>query len=429
MKRRTFFKDILGGAAVSFAYVDSINAEIYNNIKSLNEKLLNAQSPDGVYWDTLKNHYLLEDDLILMNNGSIGPMPETVFNTLMQYFKVQATNPDEEYNFLPLKIKDTKNKLAEFINAAPNEVAITRNTTEGMNFAAHGLSLRAGDEVLITNVEHFSGIAPWQLREKTDGIKIQEVALPLVPESVEEVVDCFKQAITSRTKVFSISHPSYINGLLLPLKEISDLAHKKGIYVIADGAHAVGMLDLDVKELGIDVYTSSPYKWLGAPPGTGVFYIRREVQDSFMPMIVDRSKWAEYKDAGKFELLGKRPTPLTAALDEAINFNIEIGKKRIERRIKALAMHLKTQLKSIPGVKLHTSMDPYLSAGLTVFSIKDIDPQRIVDYLREKYNIVVRTIGDKGKGTYGVRVSTHIFVSERDVDTLIEGTRFLAKQG
>jgi selenocysteine lyase/cysteine desulfurase len=146
-------------------------------------------------------------------------------------------------------------------------------------------------------------------------------------------------------------------------------------------------------------------------------------------MIVDRSKWAEYKDAGKFELLGKRPTPLTAALDEAINFNMEIGKKRIERRIKALAMHLKTQLKSIPGVKLHTSLDPYLSAGLTVFSIKDIDPQRIVDYLREKYNIVVRTIGDKGKGTYGVRVSTHIFVSERDVDTLIEGTRFLAKQG
>ena len=426
LSRRDFVKYLFAGSAVSLYSLNMLNAAVYQSITSLNQKYIEDESPDGVYWDAVSKHFLFQDGLIMMNNGTLGPMPEPVFNTLIKCFKLQVTNPFDCYNFIPRKKEEVRAKLARFINASPDEVVMTRNTTEGMNFVANGLDLKEGDEVLLSSMEHPGGTHPWRLKEKRYGIKIKEVPLGLPPKSVDEIVNAFQKAITPRTRVISISHTVFISGLIFPIKELSKMAHEKGILVLADSAHGIGMLDLNVEELGVDFFASSPYKWLGAPTGVGLFYVRKEAQDKLWPTIAS-SGWDSQENAGKYETLGQRADALAVALGEALDFQSAIGKERIERRIKTLAGYLKKELKKIPGVKLHTSQDPYLSGGLTALSVEGIEPEKIVNYMREKYNIVVRTIGNRRAGTYGVRVSTHIYISFKHIDMLLEGVKHLVR--
>lgn len=426
LSRRDFVRYLLAGSALSVASLNKLNASIYQSINSLNQKYIEDESPDGVYWDAIRKHFLFEDGLIMMNNGTVGPMPKPVFNTLLKSFRVQVTNPFDVYNFIPRKKEEVRAKLAKFVNASPDEIVISRNTTEGMNFAASGLDLKEGDEVLLSTMEHPGGTHPWGLKEKRYGIQIKNVPIGLPPKNVDEFVDGFRKAITPRTKVISISHTVYISGLISPLKELSKMAHEKGVLVVADSAHGIGMLDLNMKALGIDFFATSPYKWLGAPTGVGLLFVKKEVQDKVWPTIASGG-WNNYKDSRKYETVGQRADALTIALGEAIDFQNAIGKERIERRIKTLAGYLKRELSKIPGVVLHTSRDPYLSGGLTAFHVEGVDPENIVNYVREKYNIVIRTIGNKREGTYGVRVSTHIYISFKHIDILLEGIKHLVQ--
>lgn len=426
LSRREFAKKLLGASAVSFLTLSQLNAALYQSITALNREHIKDEAPDGVYWEAIRRHFLFQDGLIMMNNGTVGPMPKPVYNTLITTFKVQATNPFDFYNYFPTKQEEVRRKLARFINASVDEVAILRNTTEGMNFVANGLDLKEEDEVLISNFEHPGGYHPWKLKEKRFGIKIKEVPLGVPPKSVKEIVDAFEKAITPKTKVISISHTVYITGLITPLQELCEMAHEKGILVAADSAHGLGMLNLNMKELGVDFFASSPYKWLGAPTGCGLFYVRKEAQEKLLPTIAT-SGWDKYENAQKYETLSQRADPLMFALGEALDFQNIIGRERIERRIKAMSTYLKGELKKIRGVRLHTNEDPYLSAGLTAFSIEGIKAEKIVNYLREKYNIVIRTIGREKDNTRGVRVSTHIFVTFKHVDLVLEGIKRLCK--
>lgn len=425
LTRREFVRRLMAGSVMAAASLSEANNAEYQSIAALNTKFLEGESPDGVYWEELRKHFIFDDRLVMMNNGTVGPMPRPVFITLTRWFRVQMTNPFDVYNFVPSKAEEVRKKLAAFINASPEEVIITHNTTEGINFVANGLDLSPGDEVLMSQLEHPGALHPWRLRAKRSGVVIREVKIPVTPKSVAEIVDAFAAAITSKTKIISVGHTVFITGLITPLKELSAMAREKGVMVLADSAHRLGMLDLDMKSLGADFFASSPYKWLGAPCGVGLLYIRREIQDRLWPTIVT-SGWDTYSDARRFGTHGQDADATVIALGEAIDFQNAIGRRRIEKRIKVLSAYLRQQLKSIPGVRINTPDDPYLSAGLTAFSLEGVDPAKIVDFLREKYNIVVRTIGSREAGTYAVRVSTPIYISTEHVDRLVEGIRELA---
>lgn len=426
LSRREFVKYGLSASALSIASLSKLNAGIYQSLKSLDQKYIQDESPDGMYWNAIRKHFMFQDGVIMMNNGTVGPMPKPVFNTLMKVFKVQATNPFDVYNYQPQERDRVRKKLATFINADPEEVVITRNTTEGINFVVNGMDLKKGDEVLLSTMEHPGGRNPWTLKAKRYGIKINWVPLGVPPASVDEFVAGFEKALTPKTKVISISHTVYITGLISPLKELCKMAHEKGLLVLADSAHGIGMLDLDMKEMDIDFFSTSPYKWLGAPTGVGVLYIKKELQKDLWPTIASGG-WDTLEDSRKFETCGQRAVALIVALGEAVDFQNYIGKQRIERRIKALAGYLKQELKKIPGARLHTSEDPYISGGLTAFSVAGVDPKKMVEYLRDKYNIVIRTVGDEEKETYGVRVSTHYYITFNHVNMVLEGIRDLAK--
>ncbi|MCP4708192.1 MAG: aminotransferase class V-fold PLP-dependent enzyme [Planctomycetes bacterium] len=422
MDRRQFVKMLAGGSALSLAAINKLNASAYDSISALNQQF--QESPDGLYWDAIRKHFLIENNITMMNNGTMGPMPEPVYNTLMKYFKVQCTNPYRCYNFFPSLKGEVRNKLARFIGADPDEVAITRNTTEGMSTAANGMDLKPGDEIIMSTLEHSAGTNPWRKQEKRYGIKIKMVEMGVPPSSVKEIIDAFAAAITPRTRAISISHTIYITGMIFPIKELCELAHKNDIIVIADSAHGLGMLNLNMHQMGVDVFVSSPYKWLGAPAGVGLLYVRKEAQPKIWAQIASGG-W-DGDTAQKYESLGQRADPLAFALGEALNFQSTIGKGRIERRIKTLATRLKNALHDTPKVRLHTPDDPYLSAGLTAFSIEGVQPSAIVNHLREKYNIVIRTVGG-GEKTRGVRVSTHYYISDNQLKMLIRGIREIAQ--
>ncbi len=427
MDRRHFVACLAGGTALSVTSLSRLNAAVYRSIEQLNRAYQQDDSPDGAYWEALRKHFIMQDDLIMMNNGTVGPMPEPVFNTLVRYFKIQATNPYDCYNFLPQKKDETRARLASFINASPDEVAINRNTTEGMNLVANGLDFEVGDEVIISSQEHPAGYYPWKVQEKRHGIRIVEVPLGAPPSDEGEILDAFAAAITPRTRVISVSHTVYITGLIFPVKPLSEIARERGILMVADSAHGMGMLNLDMRDLGVDVLASSPYKWCGAAAGCGLLYVRRQAQDRLWPSIAS-SGWDTHESAKRFETLGQQADPLVFALGEAIDFQNKVGKRRIERRIGTLADHLMQGLAPIPKVRLHTPADRSLRAGLVAFSVEGVDPGYIVNYLREKYNIVIRTIGRERDNTLGVRVSTHIFVSTKQVDMVLEGVDYLARR-
>lgn len=422
--RRHFMKYVLAGSALSVTALSELNAGIYQSILSLNQKYIEDESPDGAYWDAVRQYFLFEDKLIMMNNGTVGPMPKPVFNTLMRYFRTQVSNPFDVYNFLPAKKEEVRTKLAQFINASPDEVSLTSNTTEGLNFVINGLDLKGGDEVLVSSMEHPGSINPWRLKAKRYGVVIKEVPLGLPPKSTEEIVKAFAAAVTPRTKIISLGHTVYISGLISPIKELSKMAHDKGLLLMADSAHGLGMISLNMKELGCDFFASSPYKWLGAPTGIGLLYVRKEAQDKLWPTVVS-SGWDTTASARKYDPQGQRADAMIYALGEAIEFIDHIGKVKVEKRIKTLAAYLKQGLAKIPGVKINTPLDPYLSAGLTAFSAEGVENSKIVDYVRDKYNLVVRTIG--GKEMAAVRVSTPIYISFKEVDMLLEGVNQLVR--
>ena len=422
LTRRTFLGGMLAAAPLSLLALEESRAETYRTIEQLNADPDSSEAIDGVYWNVLRRHFLFEDDLIMMNNGTVGPMPRPVFNTLMRAFRLQVTNPYDVYNHLPSFKEAVRTKCAAFIGADPDEVALTSNTTEGINIVANGLDLEAGDEILMTNLEHPGQTGPWSLKAARSGAVIREVPLPVTTDSIEAFVDPFEKALTSRTRIIAIGHTIFITGLIAPLRELCRMARERGVLVLADSAHGIGMLDLNMHELGIDFFTTSPYKWMGTPTGIGVLYIRRQAQEGLWPTIVS-SGWESPSGARRYEPKGQRADAMVLALDEALDFQNAIGKGRIDRRIKDLAAYLKMQLEQVPGVHLHTPHDRYLSAGLTAFSLEGVAPARVVDHAREKYNLVVRTIGNRARGTYGVRASTPIYVGPREVDLLVESVR------
>ena len=188
LSRRDFVRYLAAGSALSLGALDRLNADVYQSIKELNQKHIRDVAPDGRYWDAIRDKFMFQDGLIMMNNGTVGPMPKPVFNTLIKAFRVQATHPVDVYAYLPYQLEDVRRKVAAFIGADADEVAILRNTTEGMNFVSNGLDMQEGDEVLLSSMEHPGGTHPWKIKEKRFGITIKEVPIGLPPKSIDEFI-------------------------------------------------------------------------------------------------------------------------------------------------------------------------------------------------------------------------------------------------
>jgi selenocysteine lyase/cysteine desulfurase len=320
--------------------------------------------------------------------------------------------------------------MAAFVGALPEEIALTRSTSEGMNIFIRGYDWKAGDEVVYCTHEHGGGIQPLMHVEARYGVKLIKLEVPSPPESVDQIVKIYERAMTPRTKMIMVSHMTYVTGLITPIKELAELAHSKGALISVDGAHPLGMLDLNLGATGIDHYAAAGQKWLLAGTGTGVCYVKRNVQDRIWPLMghadlkaTNDPKSGNY-GARKYEGGGQRNVPSFMAMAEAMDFHEAIGKQNVEARVRQLSTKLRAGLKGIPGVKMWTSENPQFAAGLTLFSVRDVPMANVVKGIYDFNRVWIRTMGTGNLN--GVRAATHVYNMPQEVDRLLEAVTHVA---
>jgi selenocysteine lyase/cysteine desulfurase len=376
---------------------------------------------DEAYWWKVRSQFNMVDGLTYMNNGTLGPMPRVVFDANERYMREIMENPTDGGH--AEELEKVREKVAQFVGATADEIALTRSTTEGMNIFAHGFDWKAGDEVVYCTHEHGGGTGPYKTLEKRVGVKIVNVDIPAPPSSVDQIVGLYEKAITPRTKVIMVSHVTYVTGLVTPIKELADLAHRKGLLISVDGAHPLGLMDLNLHAAGVDHYSAAGQKWLMCGTGSGVCYVKRDVQDRIWNLMGPPAD--PKRGARKYEEFGQRNVPSALGMGAAIDLQTAIGKKNIEARDRALSTHLRNGLKDIPGVKVWTSNDPALSAALTLFSVRDIPMANVQKAIMNRDRIWIRTMGTGNLN--GCRVATHLYNMPEEVDRLIGSVKYIAE--
>jgi selenocysteine lyase/cysteine desulfurase len=365
------------------------------------------------FWSKVRSHFSLDPQLTFLNNGTLGPASDFVVKTREYYDTLLAKDPTN--NFRVKELAEVRAGLASVLNAKDGEASITHATTEGMNIFAHGLDWKAGDEVIVGDQEHFGATEPYKTLAQRIGIKIVTVKLPVPAESVEQVVAAYAQAFTPRTRVLVVSHVSYVTGLVAPLRELAELAHKNGALITVDGAQSFGVLPVDVAATNIDHFAGSGQKWFLAGTGTGVHYVRKDLQASLWPLY-------GYDDPGqktstRYERSGQFGIPASLGLGAAVQFYNAIGSQRIADKAIRLGKLVRESAQTLPGARVISSPDPALQGNINVFTLPSNLPlQQVVATLGEQEHIVVRSVSF-GQIS-GLRVSTHYYNNASEVERL-----------
>lgn len=426
--RRSFLGQFMGGVAGGLA-ASAFGALNLGCSLPPQEEGVGEQGESGEkYWNRIRSRFLIEPGLTFLNNGSLGPSPREVLQSVIESMEMLDANPIHNYwQVLLPRVEEVRKKISQFAGAHPEEIALTRNTTEGMNIVASGLSLRRGDEVLTTDQEHPGGRGCWEMLALRDGIVIKKIALPTPLRSPDQVLNLFNEGISKKTRIISVSHITFTTGTVLPVKELCRLAHERGVLIVLDGAHPLGMIELNLHDIDPDFYASSPHKWLLAPKGTGLLYVKKGHEKTLWPNVASAG-WNDTSSAKRYEDFGTVNPALLVGLGEAIQFQNSIGKERIEKRGRMLAAALKEGVQKIRGVRLLTPMDEHLSAAIAAFTVEKGSSRDLSDYLWNTRRIATRIVEDIGLNA--LRLSTHMYNTLEEVEKALRGIEeFVRKTG
>lgn len=425
VSRRAFLRGMRGAGAAALS-VAGVQAAFGREMESPQTWKL-----DAGYWERVRRSFHLQEGLAYLNTGTVGATPAPVLTAMHRYWQLMAENPNENSAILQGRQEAIRAKAARFIGADAAEVAILRNATEGNSLVCQGIDLAKGDEVLLGSLEHDSNRQPWLLKAKRSGIVVKEVPIGTPAKSPQAIVDAFERAITRRTKVISLAHCDTVTGTITPLKQIAALAHSHGVLIFVDGAQMLGATRVDVRDLDVDTYTTTCHKWLASPAGTGLLYVRKGMQDRIWPSVVTENWWS-YSDARKYDRVSRRPWPVVAALEHALDFQLALGQARIEQRIRELGQYFRAEAARIPHVVLYTPQEPLMSAGITSLALDNVAPERTREYLRLRHDVytAARAKGARypadPNGVAGFRVSTHFYNTFEEIDRVLTGLRALA---
>lgn len=376
-----------------------------------------AADDSDAYWERLRREqFLMPNERAFLNTGSLGVAPRPVVRAVADYLdRAAALHIDDGYPRWGYEtLDDERTALAAFVGCDKDELAIVHNATEAMSIIAGGMVLPTGSEVLLTNQEHPSGTGPWQVRAARGELEVRVVDIPLPPESPEQLVDIVTGAIGPRTRVLSFSGITSPTGLLMPIREICDIAREKGVITVVDGAHMTGQVPYRIDDMGCDYFAGSPHKWLFAPAGSGLLFIRRERLDEHYPVIAT-AKWDDLSlKAGRFMRFGTNNRAIIEGFMAGLQFAQDIGPAKIYERIHALAMDTYARARTLPYVEMLTPEDDRMYGSLVTFGI-DL-PERKLERLwalcRERR--IWTTENPR------LRISTHVHTRRADLDLFFE---------
>jgi selenocysteine lyase/cysteine desulfurase len=370
------------------------------------------------YWASLRQQFLIPSDAVYLNNGTVGSSPRPVLQAVFDAYRDTERMVQDDPEDYPIwgygPWNEYRDPLAAFVGCNRDELALLRNATEANNYIANGIDMKAGDEVLMTDQEHPGGEHPWDLRAKRYGIVVKKVPLPKPVKDAGTILNLVSDAITPRTRVLFFSHITTVTGVVLPAKDLCALARSKGILSAVDGAHVVGMMQVNLHELGCDMYSSSPHKWLQAPKGSGFLYVRDEVIDRLWSTLATEG-WEDPKlRAERFQRIGSSNVPALAGMRAAVQFAQKIGMARIEKRHRALADHmLKEMLKR--GAESWTSPDAALRCAIATVNVPGIARMDLEHWLWQERRIRIRG-GEPSK----LRLSTPYYLLRADIERYLE---------
>jgi len=364
---------------------------------------------DEDYWAAVQAAFTVDRSVLNLNNGGVSPAPLPVQEAVRRHLDFCNTMPPPValWRMLEPQRETVRSALAAHWGCDPEELAITRNASESLQICQLGTDLKAGDEVLTTTQDYPRMLTTFKQRERREGIKLVQVKLPIPAEDNAAIVRLFEAAITPRTRLMLISHMVNITGQIMPVRDLCDMARTRNIPVIVDGAHAFAHLDFKIPDLGCDYYGVSLHKWLFAPHGTGLLYVRRDRVKALWPMMAADEKLDD--DIRKFEEIGTHPAAQHLAIAEALAFHQAIGGPRKLARMRLLREKWSAPLRATGKARLHTSMKPEFSAGIATVQLDGIDSGALADQLWTKHHILVTPI--KHAEFEGVRVTPSVYTT------------------
>jgi selenocysteine lyase/cysteine desulfurase len=408
MNKRSFLK--------SLAFLGIGSSSIFKTKADQYKSFSNIDFAAADFWDQIRSGYKLKPDYINLENGYYCFLPE---ETLEKYIKhIREVNYQASHYMRTVQVENKAKsaaKLAALVGASPDEVVLTRNTTESLDLIISGYPWKPGDEAIASNQDYGSMLSMFDLQAKRSGIKINRIDIPMHPENDEEIIAAYEKAITPRTKLMMVPHIVNITGHILPIKKIVAMAHSHGVEVMVDGAHSVGHYDFSISDLGCDYYGSSLHKWLSVPLGAGMLYVKKDRLGKIEPLLAPFDLTLE--SLAYLNHTGTHAVATDLAVIDAIDFHEKIGAKRKEDRLRYIQHYWSDQVRGLPGIVMNTPKDPIRSCGIANVGIASMTPAEMAKTLKDQYKIF--TVAIDGVGVRGCRISPNIYTTEKELDVFV----------
>jgi isopenicillin-N epimerase len=381
---------------------------------------------DEDFWFEVQGAFTVDRTLVNLNNGGVSPAPKLVQDAMKRHQDYSNLAPTYTmWQVLEPQREGTRSRVARQWGVSPEEIAFTRNASESLQILQFGMDLQPGDEVLTTTQDYGRMITTFKQRERREGIVLKQIQIPVPAEDPAEVVRLFEEAITPRTRMILACHMINLTGQILPVTELTAMARRHGIPLVIDGAHALAHFDFDLGELDVDNYSTSLHKWLFAPHGTGLLYVRRDKIADVWPLMA--APETQDHDIRKFEAIGTHPEAPYLCIGEALSFHQGIGPARKAERLIYLRDYWADPLLENDNVRLHTSREPGFSCGIANVEVMGVEPNALRDYLWDAHRII--TVSINHAEFQGLRISPSVYTTLPELDRFIDVVDDVAKNG
>jgi isopenicillin-N epimerase len=429
VNRRKFLTSVgkgVGMMALSSATVAALFEKLQARVREIEHLSPEQAAADEEFWAMVQQSFSVTRGIVNLNNGGVSPSPRIVTEAFVRYtWQQEDATAYTMWQILEPQSETIRTGLAEIFGCDAEEIAITRNASESLETLLLGMDFKSGDEILTTTQDYPRMLTTLKQRELREGLKLNLIKVPIAPKDVGDLATPFERAVTPKTKLILMSHQINLTGQIMPVRKVCEMARARGIETIVDGAHAFAQFDFKRDDLQCDYYGSSLHKWLYAPKGTGLLYIKKDKIPKIWALMA--SEDTNKNDIRKFEEIGTHSAAMRLAIGEAILFHNAIGGKRKEARLRYLSRYWMNKLKNVPRIGFNTSFDDDQSCAIANVKVEGVDPVQIGSYLMAKHKIFTTPIVHQE--FTGIRITPNVYTTLWELDRFCVQMSQIAKNG